>query len=44
LRPDYRLRNAVPFLLHYVAGSSEFDSFLDPAAVSPGITLTADLE
>jgi predicted dienelactone hydrolase len=39
----YALRYAVPFLLHWVAGDSRFDAFLNPAAVPAGATYQTDV-
>ena len=39
----YVQRYAVPFLLQRVGGDHQFDAFLDPASMPPGVMVTADL-
>ena len=36
------LRYAIPFLVRWVGGGHQFDAFLDPAAVPPGVSFSAD--
>lgn len=40
----YVLRYAIPFLVHWVAGDTRFDSFLAPSATPPGALLTSDAD